>query len=187
MQEPSLDQQLREYQQHRFLAMPLAGLIAWAFIGVLCWIFAERPVIQVWTLFIGTGCIAYLGMFLSKFTGEHFLKKRAYKNYFEKIFFRTVLMSFTVYAIAIPFFLSDYSSLPLSIAILTGLMWLPQALFMQHWVPYFHVAARTLGVLVLWYALPEHRFVAIPAFVVAIYLVTIIILEQRWRQLKLSA
>lgn len=67
----SLDQQREEYARRRFLAMPLAGFIAWVVAGAAGACLA--PIYAVWTLFIATGCIAYLGMLLSRFTGEHFL------------------------------------------------------------------------------------------------------------------
>jgi hypothetical protein len=41
---------------------------------------------------------------------------------------------------------------------------------------------RTAVILVAWYALPSQRFVVIPFLIVAIYLVTIGILEARWRK-----
>ncbi|MEO9079048.1 MAG: hypothetical protein ABI268_07010, partial [Rhodanobacter sp.] len=112
----SLDQQREEFSRRRFLAMPLAGSIAWAVAGVAGALLP--PLYAVWALFIATGCIAYLGMLLSRFTGENFLDKSRPKNAFDSLFMLTVSMSVLVYAIAIPFFMRDYSSLPLSVGIL---------------------------------------------------------------------
>jgi hypothetical protein len=52
---------------------------------------------------------------------------------------------------------------------------------MGHWVGYFHGIARTVLVLVAWYAFPEPRtrFTLIPAIIVAVYLITIAILVRR--------
>ena len=84
-----------------------------------------------------------------------------------------------VYAIAIPFFLVDYSSLPLTVGILTGLMWLPFSWIIHHWVGIFHSLIRTITILLLWYLFPESRFVYIPFAIVVIYVITLIILKQR--------
>ena len=70
----SLDEQRAEYARRRGLAMPLAGSIVWMLIGVAGAFLP--PILAVWSLFIGTGFIAYLGMMLSRFTGENFLGKR---------------------------------------------------------------------------------------------------------------
>ena len=67
----SLEEQRAEYARRRGLAMPLAGLAVWTLIG-----FAGAllpPILAVWSLFIGAGFIAYLGIMLSRFTGENFL------------------------------------------------------------------------------------------------------------------
>ena len=49
----------------------------------------------------------------------------------------------------------------------------------RHWVGLFHGLSRTVLVLAAWYVFPDHRFVAIPAVIVALYLVTIWALESR--------
>lgn len=173
----SLDVQRIEFSNQKFIATPLAGLIVWTIIGIMGIFFSD--LVAVWSIFIGTGSIAYLGIFLSKFTGENFLDKSKPKNEFDKLFFFTVAQAILVYSIAIPFFLADYSSLPLTVGILTGLMWLPFSWIINHWVGIFHTLTRTILVLVLWYLLPEHRFIAIPFAIVLIYIITIIILKGR--------
>ncbi|WEN15325.1 hypothetical protein PY254_01195 [Rhodanobacter sp. AS-Z3] len=180
----SLDQQREEFARRRLLAMPLAGCVAWLVAGVAgaC----LSPLYAVWALFIATGCIAYLGIFLSRFTGENFLDKSRPKNAFDSLFMLTVLMSVLVYAIALPFFLRDYSSLPLSVGILTGLMWLPVSWIIRHWIGIAHAVGRTVLVLAAWYLFPTQRFVVIPAVIVVIYVFTIMVLESRWRAIHSS-
>ena len=177
----SLDEQRMEYAQRRFLATPLAGAIIWTIIGI-GGLFLP-PTIEVWVLFIGTGSIVYLGMFLSKFTGEDFLDKSKPRNSFDSLFLYTVAMALLVFSIAIPFFLIEFSSLPLSVGILTGLMWIPHSWIIQHWIGIFHSVTRTLLVLAAWYLFPDSRFVVIPAVIVIIYIITIAIFENRWRNL----
>ncbi|WP_216859035.1 DUF7010 family protein [Hymenobacter citatus] len=116
----SLEQQRAQFAARRLLAMPLAGTLAWAVVGVAG--LTLSPTQLVWVLFLSTGSIVYLGMFFSRFTGEHFLNRTNPKNEFDTLFFSAMAMSLLVYAIAIPFFQADYTSLPLTVGILTGLM-----------------------------------------------------------------
>ena len=162
--------------------MPLAGTIAWVIAGVAGACLA--PLYAVWVLFIATGSIAYLGILISRLTGENFLDKSRPKNAFDSLLMLAVLMSLLVYAIAIPFFLRDYTSLPLSVGILTGLMWAPMTWIIRHWIGVAHAVGRTVLVLAAWYVLPQHRFVVIPALIVAIYALTMLVLESRWRALQ---
>lgn len=175
----TLEEQRIEFANQKFLATPLAGLLVWTIIGVVGLFFSDF--IAVWAIFIGTGSIVYLGLFLSKFTGENFLDKTKPKNEFDTLFLYTAGQAILVYSIAIPFFLLDYTSLPMSVGILTGLMWLPFSWIIKHWCGIFHTLTRTVLVLALWYLFPEHRFVAIPFGIVLIYLITLFILSKRPR------
>lgn len=177
--ERSLEVQRREFASRRLLAMPLAGTIAWAAAGIAGAVLS--PVGATWALFIATGSIVYLGIFLSRFTGEHFTDRSRPKNTFDTLFFLTVGMSLLVYAIAIPFFMIDYTSLPLTVGILAGLMWLPMSWIIEHWVGVFHAVARTALVTAAWFLYPTQRFTVIPAVVVAVYAVTLVVLDRRWR------
>ena len=118
-------------------------------------------------------------MFISKFTGENFLDKNKPKNTFDNLFLFTVGEAVLVYSIAIPFFLLDYFSLPLTIGILTGIMWMPFSWNIKHWVGIFHSISRTAIILLLWYLLSDYRFTAIPFAIVIVYVGTIIILNGR--------
>ena len=180
-----LEEQRAEFASRRFLAMPLAGVIAWTVIGIAGAVLPPFPAAMV--LFGGTGSILYLGMFISRFTGEDFLDKTRPKNTFDRLFLLTVAMALLVFAIAIPFFRADYSSLPLTVGILTGLMWVPFSWIIEHPVGLFHGVSRTLVVTAAWYLVPGHRFVVIPAVIVAIYAVTILVLERRWRGMGAAA
>lgn len=176
----TLDEQRIEFANRRLIATPIAGTIMWALIGVAG--ATLSPLYASLVLFFCTGTIVYLGMFISRFTGENFLDKSRPKNEFDRLFLMTVLAAALVYAIAIPFFMIDYQSLPLTVGVLTGLMWLPFSWIIQHWVGIFHAVVRTALIVALWYALPEQRFVTIPFVIVAIYLVSIYVLEMRWRR-----
>ena len=139
----SLDVQREEFKRGRLIAMPIAGLIIWLIIGLLG-IFLSTGQAAL-ALFIGTGSIAYLGMFISRFTGEHFLDRSRPKNTFDALFFLVVAMALQAYAIAIPFFLITPTSLPLTVGVLSGMMWLPMSWMLQHWIGIVHGALRTAG------------------------------------------
>lgn len=165
--------------------MPLAGMIAWSVVG-LAGLFL-RPGPECLVLFVATGSILYLGLYLSRFTGENLTDRTKPKNAFDALFLRTVAEAVLVYAIAIPFFQRDYTSLPLSVGVLAGLMWLPLSWIIEHWVGTFHTLARTAGVTAVWYLFPGARFVATPVVIVVVYAITIVVLERRWRVLRSGA
>lgn len=173
----TLEQQRREFSKRRFLATPIAGLIAWFLVAISGIFFSDW--ITVWVLFMATGSIVYMALFISKFTGENFMDRNKPKNVFDGLFFFTVAQAVMAYAIAIPFFLIDHTSLPLSVGILTGTMWLPFSWIIQHWIGIVHAIVRTVSVVVLWYVLPDMRFVAIPVAIVVIYLGTLVVLNNR--------
>jgi hypothetical protein len=173
----TLEQQKEEFKQKKLLASPIAGLIAWLTVGISGLIFPDK--ITVWVLFIATGSIVYLAMGISKLTGEDYLDKNKPKNTFDTLFFLTVAQAILVYSIAIPFFIENYTSLPLTVGILTGLMWVPLTWIIDHWVGLFHSITRTVLILVLWYLFPSDRFITIPMAIVVIYIVSIMILKNR--------
>lgn len=173
----SLDEQRLEFSRSRFLAMPIAGTIAWTVIGMAG---AFVPVeLAAWVLFIGTGTIFLIALVLARFLGEDLIGKT--QNEFDNLFFKTVQMAWLVFAIAIPFFMIESTSLPLSVGILAGLMWLPFSWIIQHWIGTFHAFTRMALVTVAWFAFPDQRFVIIPAIIVVIYLITIYVLAKRPR------
>ncbi|MFZ6819015.1 DUF7010 family protein [Undibacterium sp. Ji22W] len=179
----SLDQQLAEFRQRRFLAMPLAGILVWSVLILTGMLF--NPKAQVLAVFIGTGSIVYVAMFLSKLTGEQLkFESNKKRNFFDTLFLSAVAMSFLCYALAIPYFLENYRSLPFAVAVLTGLMWLPLSILIQHWVGIFHAVVRTVLCTLAWIMYPEHSFVLQPVIVVAMYVLSIAALELRWKRLQ---
>jgi len=173
----TLEEQKEEFKRKKLLASPIAGLIAWLIVAISGLFFPDN--ITVWVLFIATGSIVYLAMGISKLTGEDYLDKSKPKNTFDTLFFLTVAQAILVYSIAIPFFIEDYTSLPLTVGILTGLMWVPLTWIIDHWVGLFHSILRTILILVLWYLFPSDRFITIPIAIVVVYILSIIILKNR--------
>src|SRR5690625_5129047 len=173
----TLEEQKEEFKSKKLLASPIAGLIAWLIVAISGIIFPDN--ITVWVLFIATGSIVYLAMGISKLTGEDYLNKSKPKNTFDNLFFLTVAQAILVYSIAIPFFIVDYTSLPLTVGILTGLMWVTLTWIIDHWVGLFHSIVRTILVLILWYLFPSDRFVVIPIANNIVYIIRITIFKNR--------
>ncbi len=177
----TLDQELAAYRQRRFLAMPLAGSIAWALVLAVGLLTDARW--HLLAVFVLTGCIAYLGMGLSKLTGEDFMAKKN-KNRFDALFMLCVGQALLAYAIAIPVAIKDHSSAVFTVGMLTGFMWLPCAWIMQHWIAAFHAVTRTLLILAAWLLAPSQGMLLVPLIVLAMYAITIVTLERRWRALQ---
>ena len=178
----SLEEQREDFKKNRFIAMPLAGTLVWALLGISAPFVSEFTI--TWMLYIGTGAIFYLGAGLSYLTGERFFAKSVAKNSFDRLFFVGMIMSLMVFAIALPVAAIDHTTVPLSIGILAGLMWMPLSWAIEHWVGYFHTIARTFGIVVAWYLFPEARVEAISAVIVAVYIVSLITLERRFQLIK---
>ncbi|MGH9777452.1 MAG: DUF7010 family protein [Candidatus Acidiferrales bacterium] len=174
--EPTLRELRAEFGRNRLIAMPIAGTIAWAAAGVFG---ALLPVKTAsFALFICVGMTFPLGIAVGRLIGEDVLRTQ---NELDRLFGYNIAMANLVWAIAIPFWLVYPSSLPLSIGVLAGLMWVPLSWMLQHPVGLFHALSRTVLITVAWFVFPAHRFVVIPAIIVAIYLISIVMLVRRPR------
>lgn len=176
----SLDAQRAEYKKRRFLAMPLAGTIIWLLIGILSLYLKDYQ--KVLLVYIGAGSIFYLGAFISKLTGENFMDRNKPKNEFDGLFLSSIAMALLVFSIAIPFGLQNSQAIPMAVGILTGLMWMPFSWIIQHWIGFFHTIVRTGLIVIAWFVAPEHSYTLVPLIIVIMYVVTILVLEKRWKR-----
>ncbi len=163
-----------EFGQSRMIAMPIAGTIAWTVAGGLGAMLPVGPASIA--LFLCTGMIFPLGILIGRLLGEDVLSKG---NELDSLFGLNIVMALLVWAIAIPFYIVEPSSLPLSVGILAGLMWVPFSWMIQHWIGLFHGITRTVLVVAAWYVFPARRFVVIAAVIVIIYLISIYVLARR--------
>jgi hypothetical protein len=172
--DPTLRELRAEFGRSRFLAMPVAGTIAWTVAGILGTQLREGPASLA--LFICAGMIFPMGILIGRLIGEDVLKTR---NELDLLFGLSILMANLVWAIAIPFWLVERSSLPLSLGVLAGLMWIPFSWMLQHPVGLFHAISRTILIVIAWFMFPSQRFVVIPAIIVVVYLISIFMLVRR--------
>lgn len=177
-----LEEQRADFARRRFLAMPLAGTFVWLIVAIAS--VTLSPSMAAWVLLIGTGSIFWFAVLISQFTDEDLLGRRGPRNEFDRLFFSVIASTWLVFAIAIPFFLENHASLSLSVGILTGLMWLPFSWIVSSWIGYAHGISRTALVLIAWYVFPQHRMLAVALVIVTMYLITIFLLERRWRALQ---
>lgn len=173
----TLNELRAEFGRSRFLAMPIAGAVAWSAAGGVFGAIL-RPGPASIALFFCMASVFPLGLLIARFTGEDLFGTKS-RNELDSLFMLGLLMANLVWAIAIPFWMIEPSSLPLSGGILAGLMWIPFSWILQHWVALFHGITRTVLVVTAWFLFPDHRFVAIPAVIVIVYLITIVALATR--------
>lgn len=177
---PSLEQQRAAFSRRRFLAVPLAGAICWAAIGIGSSFFHTFGATML--VYGCTGATLYVGMALSRLTGEQFFGRE--RNAFDRLFMVAMFTQFLVFAIAIPFAIAQPRAVTLGLGILSVLAWTTFSWITQHWVGYFHAVARTVLVLAGWLLFPAHHFQVVPAIIVALYAFTILVLEKRWQGIK---
>lgn len=177
MDSRSLDVERLDFSSRSLIAMPIAGTIAWTIVALGGIFLSTRQAALV--LFIATGMIFYLAILVSRFIGENFIDRSKPMNSFDALFLHILGMSLLCYAIAIPFFLVDSTSLPLTVGVLTGLTWVPISWILQHWIGITHAVVRTVTVVAAWYLWPTHRYVAIPLIIVTLYVFAVAILINR--------
>jgi len=166
-----------DFGRSRMLSMPIAGAIAWSAAGVSGAILRDADTASI-ALFVCMPAVFPIALLISRFTGEDLFGSQG-RNELDRLFGLGILMSMLVWGIAIPFWMIEPSSLPLSAGILAGLMWVPFSWILQHWVGLFHGITRTVLVAVAWFVFPGHRFVVIPGLIVVVYLVSIVALAAR--------
>jgi hypothetical protein len=175
--EPTLSELRATFGRSRLLSMPIAGAIAWTAVGV-CGTMLQDDDSAAIALFLCLPAVFPLALLIGRLIGEDVFGSQG-KNELDGLFGYGILMSILVWGIAIPFWMIEPSSLPLSAGILAGLMWVPLSWILNHWVGLFHAVTRTLLVVLAWFLLPDYRFVVIPALIVIVYAISIVALATR--------
>jgi len=91
MDNRTLDEQRRDFSNRQLIAMPIAGMIAWIIVGLGGYFLPVRQAAIV--LFVATGMIVYLAMFISRFTGEKFPDSSRPMNQFDALFLHILGMT----------------------------------------------------------------------------------------------
>ena len=173
---PTLAELRADFRQSggKFLSMPIAGAVAWSGI-VISGVFLPTGRAAV-ALVIGCVAITPLSLVLARFLGERLVGGA---NDLGRLMGRSMLMVNLFWAVAVSFWVVEPTSLPLTAGTIMGLQWIVLGWIIQHWIGFFHAIVRALLIVAVWWLLPESRFVAVPAAIVAVYLVSIVVLARR--------
>ena len=162
-----------EYAQKRQIAIPIAGAICWGVAGAFG---AVLPVSSASiAMFICVGLIFPLALLVGLVVHENVMARDELGD----LLFKSIIAASLFWAVVIPFFIVDRSSVPLTLGIIFGIPWMILGWIIRHWIGSFHAIARTVLIVVAWFLFPEYRFVAIPGIIVVIYLISIFVLATR--------
>ncbi len=161
-------------QAGRSLALPLAGAIVWAVVGVAALFLTPRN--STFVLIIGTGAIFPIGLLIAVILRERLLNNT---NPLAKLMGMCVLMVNLLWAVHITLFYIAPTLIPLTLGIGLGLHWIVFSWIIQHPMGTIHAITRTVLVTAAWWLFPENQMSAVAGAVVITYLYSIIALRSR--------
>ena len=163
-----------DVQAGRSLALPIAGALVWAVVGVAGLVLAERT--ATFVLLFGTGAIFPIALGLSRLLGERILDNT---NPLAKLMALSVLMVNLLWALHLTLVVDAPGFVPLTIGIGLGLHWVVFSWVIGHRVGIVHAILRTLLVTAAWWFLPDWRVSAVAAAVIVAYAYSIATLSRR--------
>jgi hypothetical protein len=153
------------------IAAPAAGAIYWAALFVLG--LYATPTTWCLVAFVTSGLMFPLALLLQRPTRSNMMVKDSPVANAGMVGFVNVAVG---WAITIPAFHTNPQLVPLTLGIGMSLHFASIGWSFGSRVLMFHPLVRALVLVVLWYALPAHRFTAMPLAIALIYLVTIALL-----------
>lgn len=144
------------------LALPLAGFITWALIGILALLVPPDTAILV--MLFGSGVIFPLGLALSQILKEKLLTNQ---SPLAKLMGLSVLMVNLLWALHISLYFGAAQFVSLSLAIGLGIHWIVFSWIIDHPVGIIHAIIRSVLVTVAWWLFPQSQLTAV-AFAVVI-------------------
>ncbi len=160
------------------IALPAAGGIYWLVVGIAGFYLEPKAWIPI--ACFCTGLIFPLGMLLAKPLKADVMAKSALTT----LLFPALLSMLTFWPLAFAGATGNPSFIPLAVGVGMGMHW-PVIGWMYGGKSFLaHFIIRTVGSTVLWYALPDHRFTAIPLFISLVYLITIFGINWEVKQAK---
>jgi hypothetical protein len=173
---PALAELRADFRQSggRFLSMPIAGAICWS-TAAISGVFLP-PSRAAIALVVALVAITPLSLVIARYVGERLVGGA---NDLGRLMGRSMLMVNLFWAVAVSFWVVEPTSLPLTAGVIMGLQWIVLGWIIQHWIGFFHAIVRTFLIVAVWWLFPESRFAAVPAAVVAVYLVSIVVLAKR--------
>lgn len=163
-------------QAGRSLALPLAGALVWAVIGLAALFLPQRPATLL--LLFGSGAIFPLGLALAALLRERLMNNT---NPLAKLMGLCVLMVNLLWALHLTLLSRDPALLPLSLGIGLGLHWIVFSWIIQHPLGIVHTVLRTGLATGLWWLFPVYAITVVAAAIVIAYLYAIAALATRRR------
>lgn len=157
-----------DVRSKRQLSMPLAGMAVWSVVAVLGAFLPLKT--GVLALVFATGAIFPLAMMIARLRGEQLMDN---PNPLARLMGTCVVMVNLLWAVHVPLVLYAPQFVPLSLGIGLGLHWMVYSWIIAHPLGYHHAVARTLGLVAVWFAFPEHLVTASAIVVVAAYAMTL--------------
>lgn len=157
-----------EISSNRSVSMPIAGAIVWFVVALLSVIVPDS--ISLLILLFATGAIFPIALAIAKLRNENLVSSN---NPLAKLMGHCILMVNLLWAVHIPLFIYAPEFVPLSLGIGLGLHWVVYSWIVQHPVGTVHAVLRTALILVVWFALPEHRLLAVGLSIVFVYSLSI--------------
>ncbi len=157
-----------EIATNKSISMPIAGAIVWFIVALLSTQFSERTGTMI--LLFGSGAIFPIGLLVAQIRKEDLVSS---SNPLAKLMGLSVLMVNLLWAIHIPLFLYAPEFVPMSIGIGLGIHWIVYSWIVQHPIGTIHAITRTILIIIMWFAFPEQRLLAIGLVIVFVYSVSI--------------
>ena len=161
-------------QAGKSLALPAAGAIVWAAVGVAALFLSPR--IATFAMIIGTGLIFPIGILLASLLRENLFTNT---NPLAKLMAMCVLMVNLLWAVHISLLFVEPTLIPLTLGISLGLHWIVFSWIIGHPVGTVHAVARTALVTIAWWLFPGYAVSAVAAAVVISYIYSVVVLRRR--------
>jgi hypothetical protein len=163
-----------EAEAGRALALPIAGAMVWAGVGLAALGLPHRT--ATFALLFASGAIFPLGLAIARGLGENPL---ASSNPLSRLMGLSVLMVNLLWALHLTLLFTESGLFPLSLGIGLGLHWVVFSWVIGHPVGTIHAVLRTVLATGLWWALPAHPISAVSLGVVMAYGFSIVVLLRR--------
>lgn len=165
-----------EYAFHagRSIALPLAGALVWAIVGIAALFLPERA--STMALMFGTGAIFPIALALARPLRERLLDN---PSPLAGLMGRSVFMVNLLWAVHLTVYAQVPDLLPLTLGIGLGLHWVVFGWLIGHRLGIVHAAVRTVLVVTMWWMMPGARVSAVAAAVVVAYVYSIVALMSR--------
>lgn len=157
-----------EVSSNRSMSMPIAGTIVWFLIGVAAFFLPFKTALLV--LVISTGMIFPLALQIAKVRKEKLLDS---SNPLAKLMLYCIVMVNLLWGVHVPLLMMSPQFVPLSLGIALGLHWIVFSWIIQHNLGIIHAVLRTVLIVDVWFAFPDHRISGVAFAVCIAYLISL--------------